>query len=173
MYRLNTRTVIAYPTESCYGLGCDPRSRPAVLRLLRLKRRPQAKGLILIASAPEQLRRYVEPAALRRALETGYWPGPVTLLLAASRRCPPWLKGRHTTLAVRYTAHPAAARLCSELGTALVSTSANRAGQRTLKQARQVMRLFGEQVRVMRGRIGKAKRPSVIRDLATGRILRS
>ncbi|MBM4190566.1 MAG: Sua5/YciO/YrdC/YwlC family protein, partial [Betaproteobacteria bacterium] len=51
--------VIAYATESCFGLGCDPRNRVAVQRLLRLKGRPQAKGLILIASHLAQLQHYL------------------------------------------------------------------------------------------------------------------
>lgn len=172
MKHLTPHQVIAYPTESCYGLGCDPRSRRAVLQILKLKRRPQAKGLILIASHPLQLARYVTRDALRAALASGFWPGPVTLLLAASKQCPVWLRGRHNTLAVRLTAHRLAVRLCNKYGTALVSTSANRSGQKALKQARQVQRVFGQQVRVIHGKIGKANRPSVIRDLVTGQILR-
>ncbi|MHB0992291.1 MAG: L-threonylcarbamoyladenylate synthase [Burkholderiales bacterium] len=168
----NFNAVMAYPTESCYGLGCDPRSRRAVLRILRLKRRPQAKGLILIAADPHQLKPFVQPAALQQAVESGYWPGPVTLLLPASARCPVWVRGRHAAVAVRHTAHPPAVRLCRRLGTALVSTSANRSGQRALKRAGQVLRAFGSRVQVISGNIGRSRRPSMIKDLATGRILR-
>ena len=171
--RKMSQAVIAYPTESCYGLGCDPRSRRAVLKILRLKRRPQAKGLILIASDPQQFRRFVQPAALQQAIASGNWPGPVTLLLQTSARCPPWLRGRHNTLAVRHTAHPPAAALCRRLNTALVSTSANRSGQPALKRAGQIDRAFGRQVQVIRANIGKEKRPSIIKDLTTGHILRS
>ena len=53
--------LIAYPTESCYGLGCDPDNRTAVQRLLRLKQRPQHKGLILIAASYRQVARYLHP----------------------------------------------------------------------------------------------------------------
>ncbi len=164
--------VIAYPTESCYGLGCDPRSRRTVVRILRLKRRPQSKGLILIAADPQQFRPYVQADALQQAVQSGNWPGPVTLLLPASAKCPVWIRGRHTDVAVRHTAHPPAVRLCRRLGTALVSTSANRSGQRALKRAGEVKRVFGKQVRVMRGNIGRDRRPSTIKELATGRILR-
>jgi L-threonylcarbamoyladenylate synthase len=165
--------VIAYPTESCYGLGCDPRSRLAVRRILQLKRRPQSKGLILIAASPEQLARYVMADALQAALATGYWPGPVTLLLAASRHCPVWLRGKHKTIAVRVTAHQPAVSLCQRLGMALVSTSANRSGQRALRSAREVHRIFGQQVQVMPGRIGQAKRPSKIVNLMTKQVVRT
>ena len=143
-----------------------------MLRILKLKRRPQAKGLILIASHAQQLARYVSKPALQAALASGFWPGPVTLLLPAAKQCPIWLKGRHQKIAVRMTGHRPAARLCSRFGTALVSTSANRSGQKALKQVRHVQHAFGQQVQVIRGKIGKANRPSVIRDLATGQILR-
>lgn len=165
--------VLAYPTESCYGLGCNPQSRLAVRRILRLKRRPQSKGLILIASRPEQLRRYVTPGALQAAVASGYWPGPVTLLLAASKRCPVWLRGKHQTIAVRVTAHVPAVKLCRRLGMTLVSTSANRSGQHALRSAREVHRVFGRRVQVMPGRIGHAKRPSKIVNLMTKQVVRS
>ena len=58
--------VIAYPTEYCFGLGCDPRNRRAVQRLLRLKQRPQHKGLILIAGKFTQLARYLQPITLQQ-----------------------------------------------------------------------------------------------------------
>jgi L-threonylcarbamoyladenylate synthase len=162
--------VIAYPTESCYGLGCDPMNTRAVATILRLKGRPKSKGLILIGSAPEQFAPYLaeQPAAWPQ-----YWPGPYTLLLPARRRCPHWLRGRHTKLAVRVTAHAEAARLCHALGMALVSTSANRSGQHMLRSAAECRKEFGDRVLVLDGRIGKRRRPSTIIDPAAGRTLRS
>ncbi len=161
--------VIAYATESCYGLGCDPRSARAVARILRLKRRPRHKGLILIGSEPAQFGPYLaEPPDPWPQ----YWPGPYTLLLAAGPHCPKWLTGRHAKLAVRVTAHPDAARLCHSLGMALVSTSANRAGQVMLRSAAACVKAFGSQVKVLPGRIGNRRRPSTIIDPASGGILR-
>ncbi|MCX7627776.1 MAG: Sua5/YciO/YrdC/YwlC family protein [Methylophilaceae bacterium] len=165
--------VLAYPTESCYGLGCDPRNRRAVRRVLALKRRSVAKGLILIASRVRQLRPYLATLSLSdsnrmRAL----WPGPNTWLVPAARDCPAWLRGRHDTIAVRVTAHRAAARLCELAGMALVSTSANLSGGKPAKTAAECRRLFGKRVLVIPGRIGARRRPSTIRDLATGAIIR-
>lgn len=161
--------VIAYPTESCYGLGCDPRNPRAVARILRLKGRPRSKGLILIGSAPAQFARYLAEAP---AAWPQYWPGPYTLLLPAGPRCPKWLTGRHRKLAVRVTAHPEAARLCRGLGMALVSTSANRSGQVMLRTAAACRREFGAAVRVLDGRIGQRRRPSTIVDPASGGVVR-
>ncbi|HNQ04865.1 MAG TPA: L-threonylcarbamoyladenylate synthase [Thiobacillaceae bacterium] len=166
--------LIAYATESCFGLGCDPRNARAVRRLLRLKHRPQTKGLILIGGAVGQFRHFLAPlpAELSSRLAQ-WWPGPHTLLLPAARRCPPWLRGHHTKLAVRVTAHPQAARLCHALGMALVSTSANRSGQQPLKTWRACQRAFGAQVWVLHGRIGRRKRPSTILDPLTGGVIRA
>ena len=165
--------VIAYATESCYGLGCDPRKRNAVRKILRLKGRPQAKGLILIGSEFTQFRRYLAPVEPELAARfKDYWPGPTTLLLPTSRHCPPWLTGRHTKLAVRVTAHPEAAQLCQQLDMALVSTSANRTGRKPLKTAAACRRAFGSAVWALPGRIGRRRRPSTILDPASGGVLR-
>jgi L-threonylcarbamoyladenylate synthase len=166
--------VIAYPTESCYGLGCDPRNARAVARILRLKGRPRSKGLILIASGFAQLAPYLAPVGPELSSRFGeWWPGPYTLLLPAAADCPHWLTGRHAKLAVRVTAHGEAARLCRALDMALVSTSANLAGKVMLKTARDCRRAFGRQVLVLDGRIGKRRRPSTIIDPASGGILRA
>ncbi|HRH81835.1 MAG TPA: L-threonylcarbamoyladenylate synthase [Thiobacillaceae bacterium] len=165
--------VIAYPTESCYGLGCDPRNARAVKRILRFKGRPRGKGLILIAARFEQLAPFLAPVPPNlQARFPEWWPGPTTLLLPAAEHCPPWLTGRHDKLAVRVTAHPEAARLCRALGMALVSTSANRSGQRPLKTAAACRHAFGARVRTLDGRIGRRKRPSTILDPGSARILR-
>ncbi len=166
--------IIAYPTESCYGLGCDPSNRRAVRRILQLKGRPQSKGLILIGSDVRQFRRYLAPIQQNLALRLSeWWPGPNTLLLHASKRCPTWLKGKHATLAVRISAHPFCARLCHALDMPLVSTSANRAGNRPIKNAKTCARIFGKQVITLAGRIGLRKRPSSIIEPFTGQAFRA
>lgn len=165
--------VIAYPTESCYGLGCDPRNRQAVMTLLKLKRRPPGKGLILIGANFSQLSSYALPLgeAQWRQISPS-WPGPVTWLLPAARRTPPWLRGRHASIAVRVTAHPLAAGLCKSVNMALVSTSANRAGHQPARTYADCVRTFGRGVLVVPGITGRRRQPSSIMDLATGRKLR-
>ncbi|WP_199154015.1 L-threonylcarbamoyladenylate synthase [Chromobacterium sp. ASV23] len=171
--RLRHGGVIAYSTESCYGLGCHPLDVRAIHRVLAIKARPNHKGLIVIAADFEQIRHLVRPlSAAQRAELALYWPGPYTFLLPASRRVPPALRGRHDKIAVRVTAHGEAAALCRALGTALVSTSANRAGQKSLKTAQACRKAFKDKVLTLPGRIGKRRKPSTIIDLETGRVLR-
>jgi len=165
--------VIAYPTESCYGFGCDPANRAAVLRVLKMKRRPQYKGLILIAANYRQVARYIRPldAAGQRRLEQGGREA-TTYLMPAKASCPRWLRGAHDTLAVRLTAHPVARDLCRALGVALVSTSANIGGDRPARTRAECARRFGGQALVLPGRVGRRKRPSTIRSWSDGKIIR-
>lgn len=166
--------LIAYPTEACYGLGCDPDNRSAVKRLLRLKQRPQHKGLILIASDYRQVARYLQPLTpdeQQRLRIAG--AQAITCLMPARPSAPRWLRGSHHTLAIRLTAHKLAAQLCRGVGSALVSTSANRSGQRPAKTSAQCRRLFGNKVWVLPGRVGKNRKPSTITMWADGKIIRS
>jgi L-threonylcarbamoyladenylate synthase len=166
--------VIAYPTESCYGFGCDPRNRAAVRRVLKLKQRPQRKGLILIASDFFQVARFLKPLAPAEQTKLKKdGAEAVTCLMPARPSCPRWLRGAHDTLAVRITAHPAAASLCRALGMALVSTSANVGGDRPARTHADCRRRFGSKVLVLPGRVGKRKKPSTIRAWADGRIIRN
>lgn len=165
--------LIAYPTESCYGLGCDPRNPHALKRLIDLKGRDASKGMLLIADRLKRLEPYMQPLApadLARMKRS--WPGPVTWVVPASAACPPLLTGGRPTIAVRVTAHPGAARLCRALRMALVSTSANKSGRKPAKTAAECRRIFGARVRVVAGRIGPRRRPSTLIDLATGTVLR-
>jgi L-threonylcarbamoyladenylate synthase len=166
--------VIAYPTESCFGLGCDPANRRAVQRILALKGRPQRKGLILVGSDLRQFSRYLAPLPFGfEARLSEWWPGPNTLLLPVSKHCPRWLNGAHDTLAVRVTAHPGCRSLCHAIGMALISTSANRAGCRPIKDAKTCTRIFGKQVLTLPGQIGRHKRPSRIIEPLSGKTYRN
>lgn len=168
--------VVAYPTEAVYGLGCDPWNEAAVARLLRIKRRDPAKGLILIAADPAQLAPFVLPLPPERMAEIlGTWPGPNTWLLPVHPRTPDWLSGRFDTLAVRVTAHPLAAGLCRACGGAIVSTSANVADRPPARTARRVRLAFREDGPdlIVAGACGGADRPSTIREGRTGRVLRT
>ncbi len=165
--------IIAYPTESCYGLGCDPENRQAVLKLLNLKRRQQRKGLILIAANYSQVKRYIQPLTLGEQSKLQSDGAKVITYLMPSRPSTPlWLRGEHNTLAVRLTAHPFAKQLCLSAGSALVSTSANRSGKQPAKTYAACRRIFGSSVWVLRGSVGNREQPSTIRSWLDGKIIR-
>lgn len=164
---------MAYPTESCYGLGCDPRCHPAVRRLLHLKRRRWEQGLILISDELKCLLRYIDCDKRQLRQAKAVWPGPVTWLVPARSGVSRWLTGTHSTIAVRVTAHLGAAALCKHAGMALVSTSANRHGRLPARSAAAVYREFGDGVDfILAGNLGDRKDPSDIRDLMTNQMVR-
>ena len=167
---LNQGGIVAYATEYCFGLGCDPHNCNAVYRLLRIKRRPISKGLIVIGADIGQFTPYVERFP-REVLAT--WPGPHTWLLTPCPGVPRWITGHHARIAVRVTAHPQAAALCRTVGMAIVSTSANRTRESPVRNCREVLRRFGNDVDyVLRGRVGDAPAPTPIRDAITGDLVR-
>jgi len=166
---------VAYPTESVFGLGCDPRDRDAVYRLLELKQRPLSKGLILISDSYSRLQPFLAPLPedrLNRVLQS--WPGPVTWVMPARPDVPDWLRGRYHSLAVRVTAHPLAAALCAVAGMPLVSTSANLSRHPPARNALQVrIRCDARIDFILHGDTGGLARPTQIRDALSGKLLRS
>lgn len=166
--------IIAYPTEAVFGLGCDPFNKTAVNRILQLKNRDVAKGLILIAAAWEQLKPLVTdvPAAkLAAALAT--WPGPHTWLFPANAKVPAWIKGEHTSVALRVTQHPIAKAICEIFGGPIVSTSANIAHFSPAKTAAEVLAQFPHGIDyIISGEVGSLSNPTPIRDVMTGEIVR-
>ena len=170
--------VIAYPTESCFGLGCDPQNRLGLQRILRIKGRPQHKGVIVIASTQTQFKPYFAPLSSKQQTSlNSTWrkktnAKPHTWLVPAANNCPPWLTGKFNSIAARVSQHKTSKTLCQQLNMALVSTSANKSGCKPAKTTRECTRLFGQQVRVIHGLIGKQKRPSTIQDLLSGKVIR-
>ncbi|APE30448.1 threonylcarbamoyl-AMP synthase [Halomonas aestuarii] len=167
--------VIAYPTEAVWGLGCDPDDEAALARLLRLKARDPAKGVILVAASIEQAAPWLEGVSeAQRATLAASWPGPTTFLVPDNGRAHALVRGDHDRVALRVSDHPLVVALCEAFGGPLVSTSANRAGEPPAMSADEVRRVFGEELdAVLEGELGGLLRPSTIRDLATGRVLRS
>ncbi len=166
--------MVAYPTEAVYGLGCDPLDAAAVERLLALKERPLAHGLILIAASVQQLAGYVlMPGAEVGRRVAATWPGPTTWLLPAAPALPRWLSGGRDSLAVRVTAHPQCVALCEAFGAPLVSTSANRHGRAAARSALDVRLRFGSRIDyILCGQVGARRYPSEIRDALTGAVVR-
>jgi L-threonylcarbamoyladenylate synthase len=172
---LSSGGVIAYPTETVYGLGCDPFNAAAVLRLLALKQRGIQHGVILIAADLTQLEPLLLPlgAAARRRVSKPA-ARPVTWLLPCLPHTPAWLTGRHDKLAVRVTSHPVAIELCRQWGGPLVSTSANLHGRHPATSALAVRKAFkGRLDYILHGTNSATNKPSSLRDGITGVVLRA
>jgi len=172
---LKTGGVIAYPTEAVWGLGCDPFERQAVERILEMKQRPMHKGLILVAGAMEQIDFLLCPLSdEQRATLAQHWPGPVTFLVPDPlNQVPYWVKGEHSSVAVRISQHPLIRQVSEDFGGPIVSTSANPAGKEPARSRLKVNLYFNGVVdTITGGELGAQSQPSQIRDLCSGAILR-
>ena len=145
---LRAGKLLAYPTETVYGLGSSPTSR-AVAALSRLKGRPEGKPFLLLISSRRMAEEWglvFNPSA--SILADAFWPGPLTLVLPGGEgRLPEELRGKEGGIAVRYTSHPGIARLVAALGEPLTSTSANRPGGPPAPGADRLVELFGSEER--------------------------
>jgi L-threonylcarbamoyladenylate synthase len=171
--KLRQGAVLASPTEAVFGISCDPLNPHAVAQLLRIKQRPQSRGLILIAASFQQLQPYVLslPKDRMKPVLTS-WPGPNTWLLPASAQTPDWITGESDLVAVRVTAHPVAKALCLAFGGALTSSSANRSGQHPARNALQVHLRCAGMANIIHGKTGNLQQPTTIRNALTGEVLR-
>lgn len=171
---LRSGGVVAHVTEGVWGLACDPLQVDTVLRVIALKRRDVARGLIVIGATPEDLAPFVDPKAGDAWDKAArYWPGPVTCVLPSRADTPWWLTGDHSSIALRQTAHAPSAALSRVFGGPLVSTSANLAGHPPVRSAWQVRARLGHGVDFILGSRADAPGvPSQIRDMRSGQILR-
>ncbi|RZV36738.1 MAG: tRNA threonylcarbamoyladenosine biosynthesis protein RimN [Chromatiales bacterium] len=164
--------VIAYPTEGVFGLGCLPTDQQAVARVLDIKQRDAAKGLILIAACGDQFEGWIDlPAGT--GLPEPDPSHPVTWIVPPGPNVTPLLRGEHASIAVRITTNPTALALCRAVDSPLVSTSANLSGKPVARNKNVLQRQFGSIVDyVVPGDCGPASGPSEIRDFMSGKILR-
>ena len=168
---LRSGAVAAFPTETFYALGADPRCAEAVAEVFRLKGRPEDRRLPWIAASRAQVETVCVIPELAAALADRCWPGPVTLVL-------PLRAERTTAVAVRVSSHPLARALAAALGHPVISTSANPTGAPPLTTAAEVRHAFAGRgagsLRVLDGGRTPGGDPSVIVDVtgASPRVLR-
>jgi L-threonylcarbamoyladenylate synthase len=170
--------VIAYPTETFYGLGADPTNAAAIERIYAIKGRRAGEALPLIAMDVDALLELgAQPPRLARQLAETFWPGALTLVLPiAPGRFPDALTAGGTTIAVRVPDHPVARAIASIAGGLITSTSANRSGQPPASTADEVHAALGDDVGVLvDGGATPGGAPSTIVDVTseTPRLVRA
>jgi len=163
--------VIAYPTDTVYGLGCDPFSEIAVTKLLKIKQRDRQQGLIVIAAEVQQLSVFFNNQWLDWL--TQQQPSkPTTYVVPCVDSVPSWLTGQHTSLAVRITKENISSKLCRITG-ALVSSSANIQNQHPIQNSDEITQQFNIQPDfIIQAKVSSAIRSSLIVDAISGKILR-
>jgi L-threonylcarbamoyladenylate synthase len=147
---LRSGGVVAFPTETFYGLAVDPRSALAVKRVFELKRRAPDQPLPLIASGIDQVLDHVGTMTpLAERLAARGWPGPLTLIIPASAQLCDDVHLSTGKVAVRVPADPVARALARSAGHAITSTSANFSGEAPAATPDQVVRSFGSGIDVL------------------------
>jgi L-threonylcarbamoyladenylate synthase len=138
--------VVAYPTDTLYGLAVDPRSARAVGRLLEVKKREHGHAIPLIAANLQQ----AHEAALfddgADRLAAAFWPGPLSIVLPAREVIRPELRAADGSVAIRVAAHPVSQSLAAGLGFCVTATSANLSGDPPTASPTVVARTIGTRI---------------------------
>lgn len=174
---LNARKVLAYPTETVYGFG-GAVDRESVANLIALKGRPPNKPFLLIVASSDMITRLgLHLTGYAAQLAARFWPGPLTLVLpGGEKRVSEQLRGPEGGIAVRWTPHPALARLVRAYGEPITSTSANRPGVAPATNAHEIIDQWSDAVargtlHVLDGGQLMQSSPSTVVD-CTGRLPR-
>lgn len=169
--------VIAYPTEAIYGIGCIPSNEKALCRVIKIKARDINKGMILIAHDFALFEKYIameEISSVDLTFMKQYWFKPYTFIVPAKPDVSFYLKGNHTTIAIRVTSHPLIKSICELVGEPLVSTSANKSKEEPCKTYEESLARMGNLVDlVIDGETLGYSKPSTIIDLKSKQIIRN
>lgn len=197
---LKAGRLLAYPTESVWGIGCDPFNQNAVQQLLAIKQRPIDKGMIVVTDCVERIEPLLNNLHLTQrqavldswdmsshttAKQAHTWllPLPQNSSHPLTVPIPSWITGAHDSVAVRVIAHPLIQKLCAQLVSPfnpygfIVSTSCNPSGQAPALSLAQAQAYFAEnndlaQVGYLQGETLGYQLPSQINDALTGQVLR-
>jgi L-threonylcarbamoyladenylate synthase len=159
--------VVAYPTDTLYGLAVDPANAGAVTKLFALKGRDLARAIPLIAADLSQVRAWTTVTPLAERLAEAFWPGPLTLVLRAAVNIDTRVLAEDGTVAIRVPDHAVARALAAAAGCPVTSTSANPSGQPPTADADEVARALPAVDVLIDGGLTPGGAPSTIVD-ATG-----
>jgi L-threonylcarbamoyladenylate synthase len=138
--------LVAFPTETVYGLGADAGNPQAVARIFEVKARPRLDPLIVHVGDFESAKHYGEFPASADALAKRFWPGPLTLIVAKKPSVPPIVTAGLDTVAIRVPAHPAALALIKAAGFGIAAPSANPFGYVSPTDAQHVAEQLGDTI---------------------------
>jgi len=141
--------LVVYPTDTVYGLGCDPFNVKAVERVFKVKGERKEKPLPILASDLECIEKIAYPNQKARKLADKYWPGPLTLVVPKKPVLPNIVTCELASVGVRIPNHTVAIQLISFCGGLLVGTSANKTGEKPPITAREATKQLGEQVDIV------------------------
>ena len=163
-------SIIIYPTEGVYGIGCDALNQHSVNKVITIKGRNASKSFIIICSDIIQLNTIIDQDYMnnKELLAKDF----ITWVVPAHKKCPPWLT-MENTVAVRLTNHPVINDLCKELNGPIISTSANYSNHSYINDIKKIEVLFDKKVDyIVEGKLGGELKSSMIKNIVTKEILR-
>lgn len=134
--------VIAYPTDTVYGLGCDAKNAEAIKRINKIKGEKRSKPLLILISDFQMLKKYCFVNLEQIEYLEKIWPGPVTVILKRRPNLPVELTGGLNSLAVRLPKNDFLIKIINETGFPIVSTSLNKKGDKPLANAQNLEKYF-------------------------------
>lgn len=159
--------VIAFPTDTLYGLGCSLFDVSAVELIARLKRRDPSLAVISLIPEPGQVYGLAsEVHEVAERLIERFWPGPLSLIFQAAPIVPARVRGAGGTVALRCPKDLLCQRLLARIGGPVVSSSANLSGQRPAETAEEVVRIFGNQLDLVIDAGPRGGEPSTLVDVS-------
>lgn len=182
--------LLAYPTESVWGIGCDAFNEDAVKQVLTIKNRPIDKGMIVVTDSMDRLAPLLDELTNeQKQTLANSWESAnnnpqseqaTTWLLPIAKNItiPTWITGKHNSLAVRVIAHPLIKQLCSNMVSAdnpfgfVISTSCNPAGDSPAKNYDDALAYFGNNIGYLQGDTLGYNKPSQIMDIMSGQVIR-
>lgn len=138
--------VIVYPTDTVYGIGCDITSKHAVERIIRMKGRDPKKPMSFVCSDLTHISRYARVSNSAYRILKRFLPGPYTFILEASHEVPKLLLTKQKTVGIRIPDNPVCSALVGELGSPILSTSANLSGAEPIGDPTEIQSTLGKQV---------------------------
>jgi L-threonylcarbamoyladenylate synthase len=139
--------VVAFPTETFYGLGADALDVQALQKIFRIKGREENKPLLLLVADRTWLPGLVKRISPRaKGLMEKFWPGPLTLVFEAAAHLPPLLTANTGKIGLRISSHLVAQALVQTVGRAITATSANVSGQPSASLAGEVFQALGKKI---------------------------
>src|ERR1700738_3425066 len=159
--------IIAFRTDTFYGLGANPFNRDAVQKIKQLKGSEAGKPILIVISDREHVDRFVsEPSRTFNLLAKTFWPGPLTLICKATADVPDEITAGTGTIGVRLPGDDKVRGLAQACGGALTATSANPSHQEPARNAQQVFTYFGGAIDlIVDGGVARTDRPSTIVDV--------
>jgi len=143
---LRSGCIIAYPTDTAYGLGGDPFNEAAVERIFEIKGRAESKPILLLVNSEAMAESVTEPNPLFHSVAKQFWPGPLTVILSAAPSIPSKLTAGTNTIGVRWPVAAFATKLVERFGNPVTATSANRSGVASAITAEEVRLQLGDSV---------------------------